>query len=118
MHHLFAVRYDSVMVNHHIRKWRKHRGLTLNELADRMEIEPGVRLISDVSLGRIERGIQPYSQPVLEALAEALQVTTAQLLSDDPLKDGDVIDITRMLASASDDDRKRLLAIVKAAVGA
>lgn len=86
-------------IGHHIRAWRQHRGLTLQRLEERLEREPGEPLISRVSLGRIERGEQPYSQPVLEALAEALQCTPAELLTVDPTKEGEVIDLMRLIRS-------------------
>jgi transcriptional regulator with XRE-family HTH domain len=47
-----------------IRQWRLHRGLTLERLAERVGT-------THASLSRIERGIQPYAQPLLEAIAEA-----------------------------------------------
>ena len=60
-----------------IRQWRDHRDLTLEQLADRVGS-------THVSLSRIERGLQPYSQTLLEALADALQTDVASLLMRDP----------------------------------
>lgn len=57
----------------YIREWRKYRGLTLVRLAERVGM-------SQPSLSRIERGDQPYSQPVLEALADALSCEPADLI--------------------------------------
>lgn len=42
-----------------------HRGLTLEALAARVDSTPA-------TLSRIERRLQPYSQPLVEALAAAL----------------------------------------------
>lgn len=82
----------------YIRQWREHRGLSLRGLADRLEEEPGGDLlISHASLGRIERGLQPYSQPILEALAQALDCSVTDLISVDPTKEGDVVDLLRHL---------------------
>lgn len=61
------------------REWRKHRGLTLQRLADRLE---GVTTYA--SLSRIERGRQPYDRKILEAVADALDCEPADLLSRDP----------------------------------
>ena len=47
-----------------IRNWRAHRNLTLAQLAQRIGT-------THATLSRIERGLQPYNQPLLEALAEA-----------------------------------------------
>ena len=60
-----------------IRQWRKHRGMTLGEVADIVNI-------SHASISRIETGAQPYSQPILEGIAGALDTDAASLLSRDP----------------------------------
>jgi transcriptional regulator with XRE-family HTH domain len=79
----------------YIKEWRDKRGLSLRRLAERLEQEPGGDLmISHTSIGRIEKGQQPYSQPILEALSRALGVPAWMLLEVNPEKDGDVIDIT------------------------
>ncbi len=65
-----------------IRQWREFRGLTLEALAARVgERTDG---FTHASLSRIERGLQPYSQPVLEAIAEALNTDPASLLMRNP----------------------------------
>jgi len=91
----------------YIREWRLKRKLSLRQLANRMEKEPGGDLVvSYASLGRIETGNQPYSQEILEAIAEALQVSKAALLEINPEKEGEVIDLVRLL-----DDAKRAQAM-------
>jgi transcriptional regulator with XRE-family HTH domain len=60
-----------------IRDWRKHRNLTLARLADRVGT-------THATLSRIERGVQPYNQPLLEALADALGTTPGDLLTRPP----------------------------------
>lgn len=77
----------------YIKEWRDKRGLSLRRLAERLEEAPGGDLLlSHTSIGRIEKGQQPYSQPILEALAAALGVPAWMLLEVNPEKDGDVID--------------------------
>lgn len=99
----------------YIREWRHHRGLSLRRLAERLESEPGGDLMmSHASIGRIERGQQPYSQAVLEAIAEALGVSVAMLLEVNPEKDGDVIDITLRLNKAPPELRKQAVSIIEA----
>jgi transcriptional regulator with XRE-family HTH domain len=84
-----------------IRQWRLKRKLSLRQLANRMEKEPGGELIvSHASISRIEKGQQPYSQEILEALAEALQVSKGALLEINPEKEGEVIDLVRRLDEA------------------
>jgi transcriptional regulator with XRE-family HTH domain len=51
-----------------IRQWRKHRGQTLAEVADLVNV-------SHATISRIETGSQPYSQPILEGIAGALRKT-------------------------------------------
>lgn len=99
----------------YIRQWREKRGLSLRRLAERLENSPGGDLmLSHVSIGRIERGLQPYSQGTLEAIAEALGVTAAMLLEVNPEKDGDVIDITLRLNKAPPELRKQAINILEA----
>lgn len=99
----------------YIREWRNKRGLSLRQLADRLEDSPGGELlISHTSIARIEKGLQPYSQPILEALAAALGVSASMLLEVNPEKDGDVVDITLRLNKASPELRKQAIDIVEA----
>lgn len=82
----------------YIKEWRQKRKLSLRRLAARMEVEPGgAEIISHASINRIEKGEQPYSQEVLEALAVALTTTPASLLEVNPFKEGEVIDLVRRL---------------------
>lgn len=60
-----------------IRNWREDRGLTLEQLADAIGI-------THASLSRIERGLQPYSQTILENIAEKLKTDVPSLLARDP----------------------------------
>lgn len=63
-----------------IREWRKHRGLTLEQLAERIEVTAG-------ALSQLERGLVNYTQAMLEALADELQTTPASLLIRNPGED-------------------------------
>jgi transcriptional regulator with XRE-family HTH domain len=62
---------------HFIREWRKHRGLTLEQLAERIGM-------THQNLGKVERFKVPYSQTVLERLADALRTDPASLIMRDP----------------------------------
>lgn len=62
---------------HFIRKWRKFRGYTLENLA----ADVGS---THATLSRIERGKLPYGEDILEKLAWALKCTPADLLARDP----------------------------------
>lgn len=60
-----------------IREWRQHRGLTLEQLADRLDMTPS-------HMSMLERGQRAYTQETLEAVAEALQTDAASLLMRNP----------------------------------
>lgn len=64
---------------HFIRAWRHARGLTAQELADAVGI-------SKSTVSRIERGLQPYTQDTLEALAVALDCSAIQLTTRSRLR--------------------------------
>src|SRR6185437_660286 len=60
-----------------IKQWRIHRGYTQEQLG-------GMINTSGSMMSRIESGETPYTQDVLEALAEALRTDPASLLMRDP----------------------------------
>jgi len=62
---------------HFIREWRKYRGLTLERLAERIDVTHG-------AISQLERGLINYTQPMLEALAVALSCEPADLLQQPP----------------------------------
>lgn len=98
----------------YIREWREYRGLSLRRLADRLELNGPDETISHASIGRIENGQQPYSQPVLEAIATALNVSVTDLLGVDPMKEGEVVDLMRMI---NDKNRAQAIRVLKALTG-
>ena len=66
-----------------IRQWRVAKSMTLEALAERVGEKIGG--MTHASLSRIERGLQPYSQPILEAIADELTGgDVASLLMRDP----------------------------------
>lgn len=113
-HPLYHCRVRKVTKNHYIREWRQHRGLSLVRLAARMVDERGQEMISSVSIGRIERGQQPYSQPILEALADALDCSIDDLLAVNPTKNGEVVDLMRIIRRLDDGQVHQLHKIAKA----
>ncbi|HLI67554.1 MAG TPA: helix-turn-helix transcriptional regulator [Caulobacteraceae bacterium] len=66
-----------VASRHFIRAWRKHRGLTQAQLAERIGIDRSY-------LSNIETGRRRYDQPFLEAAAEVLRCEPADLIVRDP----------------------------------
>lgn len=100
---------DRPLGKHFLRAWREYRGLSLRQLADRMEREPGVPLTSHANIGRIEKFQQPYSQEIIEAAASALGCTVVDILTVDPTKAGEVVDL---LALIKDKDPATVRAIL------
>ncbi|WP_062206744.1 helix-turn-helix domain-containing protein [Aureimonas sp. AU12] len=99
---------------HFIRAWREYRGYSLRKLADMLESAPGVPLMTHANIGRIETGAQPYTQDFLEASARALGVEPADLLTKDPTKEGEVVDLLRILAQRRDE---QTMAVLRALAG-
>jgi transcriptional regulator with XRE-family HTH domain len=65
-----------------LRVWRKYRGLTQEEAAARIEDILGS--FDRSMLSKIERGVAPYTQETLEAIAEAFNCQPAELIGVDP----------------------------------
>lgn len=87
--------------------------MTLEQLAERVgtTLEGG---FTHASLSRIERGLQPYSQIVLEAIAHALQTDAASLLMRDP---SDPDGIWSVWDGAKPGDRQKIVDIARTIVG-
>jgi len=62
---------------HYMREWRKSRGLTLDQMVGLIGLSKG-------SLSRIEAGLTPYYQDVIEVYADALGCTPCDLISRAP----------------------------------
>ena len=63
-----------------IRQWRKHRGLNQEQLAARVGV-------TQETISRVERGDIGYTQPMLEACADALNCSPADLIMRDPSRE-------------------------------
>jgi transcriptional regulator with XRE-family HTH domain len=63
---------------HFIREWREHRGLTQEQLAERLET-------TKANISRVENLKQGYTQDFLEACATALSTDPASLLMRNPV---------------------------------
>lgn len=57
--------------------------MTLEQLGEAVDM-------SHAQLGRIERGLQPYNQALLEALAEVLATDVPSLIMRDPTDDSGI----------------------------
>jgi transcriptional regulator with XRE-family HTH domain len=61
----------------YMRQWREYRDRTLEEVAEKVGV-------THATLSRIERGLHPYSQAILEAVAKELSTDVPSLLTRDP----------------------------------
>jgi transcriptional regulator with XRE-family HTH domain len=91
-------------VRHFIRSWRKHRGYTLEQLAEMIGVTHG-------ALSQLERGAINYTQPMLEALAEALACEPADLIMRDPASE--IWSIYDTLEKLPKEDREQVERIVQ-----
>lgn len=100
-----ALKADS-KPRHFIREWRKARGLTQEQLASRLNVAVS-------SISQLETGKQGYSQPTLEALADALGCQPADLLMRNPTTKDAIWSIEDQLNRAAPDKRSAILAVVE-----
>lgn len=82
-----------------IREWREHRGHTLEELADLVGCTAG-------AISNVERMASGYTQGMLEALADALATSAADLISRHP---DDSPQIEAVLSRATPEQRKFIM---------
>lgn len=92
----------------YIRQWRQHRNLTLEQVKERLENLHAIG-ITRTSLSRIELGKQPYSQPILEAIADVLETDPASLLMRDPSLGEAIWSIWDRIELPKQNDARRIL---------
>jgi transcriptional regulator with XRE-family HTH domain len=92
---------------HFIREWRRHRGLTQDELANAIRVDR-------TYLNKIERGKRRYIPSVLEAMAETLGCAPGDLISRRP---DQTSEIEALYMSLSAEDRSRAIAVLKTVFG-
>jgi len=91
-----------------LKEWRKHRQLTQEQLADRLDIDRTI-------VSKIERGKLQYSQGFLEAAAEALMCEPADLIVRDPTTPERIWSVWDTIP---EHERERALTILKTFAGA
>lgn len=64
---------------------------------------------SQSKISRVENGRTPYSQDDLEDASEAYSCTIFDLLNVNPLKEGEVVDLTALIKSAPADARAEII---------
>lgn len=94
-----------------IRKLRQKNGLSQEELALRSNI-------TTTYLGLLERNMKNPTVKVIDQLCHSLGISLSEFFSDDISNDAPPIDditlqITVQLASRTDDEKKRILQLIK-----
>lgn len=89
-----------------LREWRKQSGKTLETVADYLHM-------SHSQLSRIERGAQPYNQPLLEALADLYMCDVVDLLIRDP---SDPEGMWTLWEKAKPGERRQIVAVADALI--
>lgn len=96
-----------------MREWREHRHLTLDQVVARLDVLAENLQITKASLSRIERGLQAYRQPLLEALAEIYGCEPADMLMRDPSQDQMVWSLWDRLGEAERRQTLRFMQAIK-----
>lgn len=89
---------------HYIREWRDHKGLTQDQLAERVGL-------SRTQISRIENHRQGYSQELLEAVADAIGVSAATLIMRAP---GSEWTLQEALTGLGEVQRRQAIAVIEA----
>lgn len=77
-----------------IKEWRLYKDMSQGELAQQvsdylLENEIRVKGYTYASIGRMENGRIPYSQPIMEGISKALGVSVATLIAIPPPSEGE-----------------------------
>lgn len=91
---------------HYVREWRKHRHLTQEQLAGRLEVSRGL-------IAQYENGTTKIPEDMIYALADAFQCDPWDLFRVNPLKEGDLVDITDELRGLSPSERSEALGYIR-----
>lgn len=86
-----------------IRAWRNFRRLTLEQVGERVGVTAG-------ALSQLERGEVQYTQPMLEALADALSCEPADLLIRDPRHEAGIMLVWNQIPES---DRAQVIEVLK-----
>lgn len=93
-----------------LREWREHREMSQDRAIERLDLEASFPF-SKGQLSRVERGEQPYSQDLLEALAIIYRCEVWELLERDPSSSARIWEIYERM---TDEQQERLTAVAEA----
>lgn len=86
-------RFKEDRPRYYFREWRKHRGLTQEQLGERVDMTAS-------SISQLETGKQGFTDTTLSAIAWALQTDPGSLLMRNPLKEDAVWTLVDSLSPA------------------
>lgn len=102
------VKKPKVALGHtYLREWREYRQLTQEQASSRINV-------SRALLSKIENAKSPYTQQFMEAAAVAYSCTVADILQVNPFKEGEVVDLMRLI---NDRNRDQAIRVLRALVG-
>jgi transcriptional regulator with XRE-family HTH domain len=94
---------------HYVKEWRKHRGLTQDQLAERIDRSRGL-------ISQFESGETELTEEMVYALADAFRHTPGDVFRVNPLMEGVVVDITDSLLGKPADIQAEALGFVRGLV--
>ncbi len=100
-------RFKGPAPRHFIKQWREYRGYTLEELAEKIGVTHG-------AIQQLETGKTHYRQQMLEALAEALACSAADLIMRNPLDEDAPWSLFDVWKHATHEKRKQLRKVIEA----
>ena len=118
--------HDPDRPRHFLRAWRKSRDLSLEQVAERVMLlgaderfrlaDPDSRpkTLTHATLSRMERGLLPYNQLLLEMLADIYGTTPASLLMRDPERGDAPWSLAERVSRLPDDKRRQVAAFLAA----
>lgn len=102
-----------------IREWREYRKMTQEQLAFAVGTYLSERELADgythATIGRLENGLVRYTQPVMEAIADALRTNVASLITRNPLADPE--GLWELWDGAGAADKAKIVEIAKTITG-
>jgi transcriptional regulator with XRE-family HTH domain len=100
------------MAGPYFKEWRKYRHLTQDQVIDRLTmLDDPLIPQTTASLSRLENNKQPYTQRIVEALADIYQCEPEHLIGRNPEMEGEVIDLWGRL---TEQQRKQAVAVIDA----
>ncbi len=93
---------------HFLKKWRQHKRLTQQQLADRLPLSEDGKATGKDQISRWERSHRGMTMDVQAAVAEALDISPGDLFRDPDQPSAD-----ELLRSATPEQRRQAFAVIE-----